>query len=523
MQIPDNFDDATATAADPTFKCSDSDKLKLYGYFKVASTSSLTPTSSRPGAFSMVARAKWDAWKTAGKSITGGSDAPVGAAKLMYLNIVRVALGGDEVERPSFNFSDHASMLSQESVSKCPAFREGCPFKTTLTVAEMKKLMSSIPENHVASSGYISDSFKNMLASIHEMEKKSAPEFSISSALSQNERNEMSKTSCPFKNVVTTSGKTFSELLDLHTFDMSALGEDSNSVPLSENLKDGTKKSHREAENVSFVKNFIKGRVSRENYAILTGNLYHVYKTMEECMAKHGKAVLGEMFLPEKLNRTDRLLADWRYLTLQSEDSEIFPEPTPATRDYVKRIQEVSDNEPKSLVAHAYTRYMGDLSGGQILARCARRALNLPETGEGGQFYEFPAIKEGGKVFKNEYRRMLDRLRTTTEEQDMIVGEANVAFVLNMRIFEELDVLSKVPNASVRPLADALSWRTSWKEPGAEGGEKPSKDAAHDDGARCPWPFIFFHDPGQGMKDWQTWAVIGMAAAFIYNRHASAV
>ena len=160
----------------------------------------------------MVARAKWDAWKTAGKSITGGSDAPVGAAKLMYLNIVRVALGGDEVERPSFNFSDHASMLSQESVSKCPAFREGCPFKTTLTVAEMKKLMSSIPENHVASSGYISDSFKNMLASIHEMEKKSAPEFSISSALSQNERNEMSKTSCPFKNVVTTSGKTFSEV-----------------------------------------------------------------------------------------------------------------------------------------------------------------------------------------------------------------------------------------------------------------------------------------------------------------------
>ena len=53
--------------------------------------------------------------------------------------------------------------------------------------------------------------------------------------------------------------------------------------------------------------------------------------------------------------------------------------------------------------------------------------------------------------------------------------------------------------------------------------KKPSKDAAHDDGARCPWPFIFFHDPGQGMKDWQTWAVIGMAAAFIYNRHASAV
>jgi heme oxygenase len=84
---------------------------------------------------------------------------------------------------------------------------------------------------------------------------------------------------------------------------MSALGEDSNSVPLSENLKDGTKKSHREAENVSFVKNFIKGKVSRENYAILTGNLYHVYKKMEECMAKHGKAVLGEVRMARNQSR----------------------------------------------------------------------------------------------------------------------------------------------------------------------------------------------------------------------------
>eukprot|EP00521_Asterionellopsis_glacialis_P005417 CAMPEP_0195269022 /NCGR_PEP_ID=MMETSP0706-20130129/13516_1 /TAXON_ID=33640 /ORGANISM="Asterionellopsis glacialis, Strain CCMP134" /LENGTH=77 /DNA_ID=CAMNT_0040324041 /DNA_START=126 /DNA_END=356 /DNA_ORIENTATION=- len=22
---------------------------------------------------------------------------------------------------------------------------------------------------------------------------------------------------------------------------------------------------------------------------------------------------------------------------------------------------------------------------------------------------------------------------------------------------------------------------------------------------RCPWPFIFFHDPTTGFQDWQTW------------------
>jgi len=102
-------------------------------------------------------------------------------------------------------------------------------------------------------------------------------------------------------------------------------------------------------------------------------------------MDQHGRKVLGDMYIPDKLNRTARLLEDWRYLTMQEEGSEVYPEPSPATRDYVQRIKDVSDNEPKSLVAHAYTRYMGDLSGGQILARCARRALNLPETGEGGQ------------------------------------------------------------------------------------------------------------------------------------------
>jgi len=168
---------------------------------------------------------------------------------------------------------------------------------------------------------------------------------------------------------------------------------------------------------------------------------------------------------------------------------------------------------------------------------------------------------------------MLDRIAVTTDEQDQIVGEANVAFVLNMRIFEELDVLSGVKGAEVRPLESALSWRSTWKEPGAEGGEVRSGCAAmllhtaclktltnnfpsppppstqcpfgftgpnphgpaksvsapakkevdskkHDDSARCPWPFIFFHDPGQGFRDWQTWALVGLGTAFVYNRQA---
>ncbi len=35
---------------------------------------------------------------------------------------------------------------------------------------------------------------------------------------------------------------------------------------------------------------------------------------------------------------------------------------------------------------------------------------------------------------------------------------------------------------------------------------------------RCPWPFIFFHDPKTGMTDWQTWVVLGLVVCFAWNK-----
>lgn len=37
-------------------------------------------------------------------------------------------------------------------------------------------------------------------------------------------------------------------------------------------------------------------------------------------------------------------------------------------------------------------------------------------------------------------------------------------------------------------------------------------------GGRCPWPFVFFHDAATGMKDWQTWVVIGLALCWCWSR-----
>ena len=69
-----------------------------YGYFKIVSTSSAIPTHSRPGVFSLEKRAKWDAWKAAGETLPSDVSDIAEAAKLRYTNVVRAAMGADELD-----------------------------------------------------------------------------------------------------------------------------------------------------------------------------------------------------------------------------------------------------------------------------------------------------------------------------------------------------------------------------------------------------------------------------------------
>ena len=80
---------------------------------------------------------------------------------------------------------------------------------------------------------------------------------------------------------------------------------------------------------------------------------------------------------------------------------------------------------------------MGDLSGGQILKTIAQRGMNLTN-GEGTAFYEFPEILDE-KAFKNNYRQAMNDLPIDQATADRIVDEANGAFVMNMKMFKELE------------------------------------------------------------------------------------
>ena len=199
-------------------------------------------------------------------------------------------------------------------------------------------------------------------------------------------------------------------------------------------LKTETKKSHTAAENTKFVSSFLRGVISKDSYKQLVANFYFVYRAMEEEFEKHkNHPVLGELH-NEALNRVNNLERDLRYYYGPIWRHHI--KPTEQCQRYVNRIREVSDDEPELLIGHHYTRYMGDLSGGQILKNIAEKSLNL-RPGEGLHFYEFEGIDDK-KVFKQGYRSMLNNLPITQSMANAIITEANWAFRLNMFMFDEL-------------------------------------------------------------------------------------
>jgi heme oxygenase (biliverdin-producing, ferredoxin) len=204
---------------------------------------------------------------------------------------------------------------------------------------------------------------------------------------------------------------------------------------LATKLREGTKKAHTMAENVGFVKCFLKGVVEKTSYRKLVSNLYFVYSAMEEEMDRHSThPILSKIYFPQ-LNRKNSLEQDLYFYYGSNWREQVAP--SKAAQDYVQQIRNISATQPELLVAHSYTRYIGDLSGGQILKKIAQRAMNLAE-GQGTAFYEFPEIPDE-KAFKTDYRQALNELPIDDATAERIVDEANATFGMNMKLFQELE------------------------------------------------------------------------------------
>lgn len=220
---------------------------------------------------------------------------------------------------------------------------------------------------------------------------------------------------------------------------------------LAEQLREGTTKSHSMAENVSFVKSFLGGVVDKNSYRTLVANLYFVYSAIEKEMLNNQKhSSVSLIYFPE-LNRKKSLEKDLEYY-YGLEWKELV-QPSAVTQTYVDRIHSIGKHQPELLISHAYTRYMGDLSGGQILKNIAKNAMQLSGD-EGTEFYVFRDI-DNEKEFKKMYRNALDLIPITDYQTNLIISEANVAFNLNMKMFQELN--SNIVKIMLMLLSNAIN------------------------------------------------------------------
>ncbi|QIM17262.1 DUF2470 domain-containing protein [Leucobacter insecticola] len=212
--------------------------------------------------------------------------------------------------------------------------------------------------------------------------------------------------------------------------------EDKGGKPFSTVIRESSWSDHSDSERATFMEDIMKGRGTKQDYTDLVAQHFFMYEALEAA----ADSVLGdpafEGFHVPALVRLPSLEADLRYL--MGDDWRDRITPTPATAAYVARIREVSEARwVAGIVAHHYTRYLGDLSGGQMIAKRVAKQHEL--SGEGVAFYDFAEL---GSIpaFKDDYRAALDRLGaslSTAERADML-EEVRTAYGFNTAVFVDL-------------------------------------------------------------------------------------
>lgn len=203
-------------------------------------------------------------------------------------------------------------------------------------------------------------------------------------------------------------------------------------APLSLLLREGTRPEHEAAEGSGFVEDLLGGRLTTAAYVDLALQLHTVYAALEEVAEQVRRTPAGTGVVFDELHRVPAIEADLTHLVGPGWRERAVP--LPATARYAAAIR-AGAGDVGHYVAHAYTRYLGDLSGGQVIGRMVQRHYAVADAGVG--FYAFPAVPKP-KPFKDLYRARLDALALSDEQRAAVVAEARAAFRHNRALFADL-------------------------------------------------------------------------------------
>jgi heme oxygenase len=207
---------------------------------------------------------------------------------------------------------------------------------------------------------------------------------------------------------------------------------------LSSRLRTETKAAHTAAERSGIMRQLLRGTISRNDYVRLLRNLEVLYEALEFGLAQHAHHPALAPVEWHGVLRAQALRSD--IAALESSDADKHADKpgddiTPAARAYAAHLQSLAEHNPTSLLIHAYLRYLGDMYGGQIIARIVAEKV-LPGT-SALAFYSFAQVPDAN-AFMNMFREVLDSAPATAAHADTLVQEAQYGYELHAKLFQEL-------------------------------------------------------------------------------------
>lgn len=176
------------------------------------------------------------------------------------------------------------------------------------------------------------------------------------------------------------------------------------------NIKELTMQHHRAAERCGFVKVLLSGKINPDLYATYLWNQYLKYSELEKIAESYN--LFDNL---QTIKRANKILLDFFELY---KDNNIHPYTFTSTLNYIQYIASISDKS--RLFAHIYVHHMGDLSGGQMIAK------RVPGSGHMYKFIgDIPQLK--------------DTIRSRTADE--MAPEAGVCFDYAIQLFEALETV----------------------------------------------------------------------------------
>lgn len=197
-------------------------------------------------------------------------------------------------------------------------------------------------------------------------------------------------------------------------------------IMLSQLVKEASKEAHIAAERSPFMIALMRGEVGADAYRDYLTQLAPIYGALE---AWDDQSNPWPMF-DRRLDRFERIVCDIESLG----GSKLICRSTTEYADHISFL--VQNKDWTRLLAHHYTRYLGDLSGGQAIATLVMRNLMIPPNFL--SFYEFDEIDDKVR-YKETYREGLDSLNLSTADTKIFIDEVVLAFRFNQYIFADLE------------------------------------------------------------------------------------